>query len=97
MTVAAALLRLSLNSDRMAPVDPIPLTSAPAAVECLVVDVAGDGAFLSRLRELGIEVGAPLRVLRPGPTLLLGVGAGRLALRAAEAASVRVHVAGPAR
>lgn len=81
----------------MPSVDPIPLTWAPASAECTVVDVAGDGAFLARLRELGIEAGAPLRVLRPGRTLLLGVGSARLALRAAEAASVRVHVAGPAR
>ena len=53
----------------------------------------GDGPFVSRLRELGLEVGSAVRVLRGGPTLVVGIGAGRLALRAAEATAVRVCVA----
>jgi Fe2+ transport system protein FeoA len=77
-------------------VDLLPLSHAPAATDCVVVDVAGDGPLVARLRELGIEVGAPLRVVRPGRTLLLHLGDGRVALRAADAAGVRVHVAGPA-
>lgn len=75
---------------------PISLSSASTTCECTVVDVAGDGSFLARLRELGIDVGAPLRVLRPGRTLLIGVAGSRLALRATDAARVRVLVAAPA-
>jgi len=71
---------------------PLPLTQAPLHADCFVVEVDGDGAFLARLRELGIEAGAQLRVLKPGRSLLLGVGESRLALRAAEAAAVRVCV-----
>jgi Fe2+ transport system protein FeoA len=70
----------------------VPLTHAPLRSECYVTDVAGDGAFLERLRELGIEVGAQVRVLRPGRSLLLGVGECRLALRATEASAVSVCV-----
>ena len=68
----------------------VPLPQAPANADCFVVGVEGDGPLLERLREMGIEVGGQLRVLRSGRSMLLHVGDTRLALRAPEAAAVQV-------
>lgn len=69
------------------------LTALPANTECFVVDVTGDCPFLSRLRELGIEAGAAITVIRPAPSLVLRVGETRIALRSDDAAGVHVCTA----
>jgi len=69
---------------------PLSLTSVTANTECFVVDVDGDCPFLSRLRELGVEAGAALTVVRPAPSLVLRIGETRIALRSDEAACVHV-------
>jgi Fe2+ transport system protein FeoA len=69
------------------------LTSLRANTDCFVVDVKGEGPFLSRLRELGVEAGAALTVVRPAPSLLLRIGETRIALRSEEASGVDVCIA----
>ena len=83
-----------LNIDTVLLVNPVPLPQAPQDADCFVVGVEGDGVLLSRLREMGIEIGGHLRVLRSGRSMLLNVGDTRLALRAPEAAAVQVCPAG---
>jgi Fe2+ transport system protein FeoA len=70
------------------------LTDVPSGTECFVVDVDGDCSFLNRLRELGVEAGSPLTVVRAAPSLVVRIGETRIALRSDEAACVSVSAAG---
>jgi Fe2+ transport system protein FeoA len=69
------------------------LTAVPAGTECFVVGVDGDCPFLSRLRELGVEEGSALVVVRAAPALVVRLGETRIALRSDEAACVSVCTA----
>ena len=44
-------------------------------------DVSGESAWVGRMAELGIRVGAIVQMLRDGSPCLLQVGGGRLSLR----------------
>lgn len=89
----------------MSPVDAhieLPL-SACRSGECgEIVQIDGDGATLRRLREMGIEPGAMVRIARAGSPVILHVHGARLCLRGelADAVFLRVggaaHSAGPA-
>ena len=68
-----------------------PLPDAPLDRPCVVAGVTGDDAFVARLRELGLEAGTPIRLMRRGPSLVVRVGeSSHLALRAHETRGVLV-------
>ena len=77
--------------------------SACRSGECgEIVQVDGDGATLRRLRELGIEPGAEVRIARAGSPVIVHIHGARLCLRGdlADAVLLRVggaaHTGGPA-
>ena len=82
------MLLLSLSFYKLLRMGIIALTAVPAGTECLVVEVDGDCSFLNRLRELGVEAGSPLTVVRAAPALVVRLGESRIALRSDEAACV---------
>lgn len=56
-----------------------------------VADVTGEPHWVSRLAELGLRIGARLRVLQAGSPCLLLVGEARLSLRGDDAMQVLVR------
>jgi ferrous iron transport protein A len=68
---------------------PLELVNSGQSVE--VVDVAGDPGWVGRVQELGIRIGAYLRVLRPGSPCLLQVGDNRFCLRCTGGSCVLVR------
>ena len=68
---------------------PLEMVGAGQAVE--VVDLDGDPGWVGRIQELGIRIGACLRVLRPGSPCLLQVGDNRFCLRCASGSCVLVR------
>jgi len=62
-----------------------------------VVDVSGETACVRRMAELGLRVGAVVRMLQPGSTCLLEMGASRLSMRTEGCVQVYVEpIAAPA-
>jgi Fe2+ transport system protein FeoA len=59
--------------------------------EAIVCEIAGSSRFVTRLRELGILPGEPIRVLRGGNSLIVQVGEGRFGLRRRDAAAILVR------
>lgn len=69
-------------------------------LECLrreewaeVTDVVGEPHWVARLAEVGVLVGARIRMLQPGSPCLFQVGEMRLSLRLEEGAQIFVHPA----
>jgi ferrous iron transport protein A len=67
-------------------------------LECLrpgewaeVCDVEGEPAWVARMAELGVRIGARVQMLRAGSPCLLQVGGGRLSLRGDSAMQVLVR------
>jgi Fe2+ transport system protein FeoA len=65
------------------------MVSSGQAVE--VVDLEGDPGWIGRVQELGIRIGASLRVLRPGSPCMLQVGDNRFCLRCSSGSCVLVR------
>jgi ferrous iron transport protein A len=56
-----------------------------------VAEVQGEPAWVGRMAELGVRVGARLRVLQAGSPCLLQVGGSRLSLRSDAALHILVR------
>jgi ferrous iron transport protein A len=59
-----------------------------------VADVSGEPAWVGRMAELGLRVGARVQVLRGGSPCLVLVGDGRLSLRGDHGFQVLVRAVG---
>jgi ferrous iron transport protein A len=59
----------------------LPLEVLRAGEWAEVADVSGEGCWVCRLAELGLRVGARLRMLRAGSPCLIQLGNSRLSLR----------------
>lgn len=74
------------------------LATGESATVVGVDDAAPRDAIAGRLRDLGFVAGEPIRLVTRGPfggePLLVAIGGTRFALRAGEAARVRVETAG---
>ncbi|MFK7735287.1 MAG: ferrous iron transport protein A [Pirellulaceae bacterium] len=57
-----------------------------------IADLSGEGAEIQRLAELGLCVGADVRMLRPGKPCLLALGGKRLSVRLSEGVDVFVSM-----
>jgi Fe2+ transport system protein FeoA len=71
---------------------PIDLLDSGEGAE--IVELEGDGAWVSRLVELGLRPGSRLRMLQPGYPCLIQVGEMRLSLRLAAVVQVLVRPEG---
>ena len=59
----------------------VPLDAMETDEVGFVADLDGPAAAVNRLQELGLRVGARVRMLRPGPPHLVQLGETRLCLR----------------
>ena len=94
----------------LAPVDPVPAGSDAAAALAAgalipldllrtgeggtVAEILGDAPAVHRLEELGLRIGAAVRVLREGPPALLALGSQRFCFRPDGGTTVLVATAG---
>lgn len=60
----------------------IPLDCLRAGETGAILSLDGPERPLNRLREIGLRVGCPVRMIRPGPPHLLEIGDVRLCVRA---------------
>lgn len=68
----------------------LPLDLLQANEEASVVELIGDEAQIHRLAEMGLRVGANIRMVRPGAPCLLALDGKRLSLRLAHDLEVLV-------
>ncbi len=61
--------------------DVLPLELLKANEEASIVELIGDEAQVHRLAEMGLRVGANIRMVRPGAPCLLAIDGKRLSLR----------------
>jgi ferrous iron transport protein A len=70
----------------------VPLHLLAAGETGCVLDVAGGHPFVFRLQELGLRVGANVRMVQPGQPCIVALNEQRLSLRAEDEAMVLVEV-----
>ena len=70
----------------------IPLDLLRTGERGTVAEIVGDAPAVHRLAELGLSVGAAVRVLREGPPSLLALGAQRFCFRPDAGTTVLVAV-----
>ena len=70
----------------------VPLELLAAGEEGLIHDLDGSPEFVHRLAEMGLRVGAAVRMVQPGSPCILAVGNHRFSLRIDDAAAVLVEV-----
>ena len=97
----ALLLTLSLNSKKSLamiaaghPEVVVPLDLLKANEEASVVDLIGNQTQVHRLAEMGLCVGATVRMIRPGSPCLLALDGKRLSVRLNADADVLVSTVG---
>ncbi|MCI0641784.1 MAG: ferrous iron transport protein A [Gemmataceae bacterium] len=56
-----------------------------------VSDIGGDSRWVSRLAELGLRIGARVRILQPGSPCLVQVGEARFCLRGDDLGQILVR------
>lgn len=61
--------------------DILPLELLKANEEASIVELIGDDAQIHRLAEMGLRIGANIRMVRPGAPCLLAIDGKRLSLR----------------
>jgi Fe2+ transport system protein FeoA len=61
--------------------DVLPLQLLQANEEASIVELIGNAAQIHRLAEMGLRVGATIRMVRPGAPCLLALDGKRLSLR----------------
>ena len=71
----------------------IPLDLLRAGETGTVAEILGDDPAVHRLEELGLRIGAAVRVLRDGPPSLLALGSQRFCFRPDASATVLVALA----
>jgi Fe2+ transport system protein FeoA len=69
----------------------VPLETLNRGEWAEIVDVGGAPTWVGRLAEIGLRVGAKLRMLQPGCPCLFQVGHSRLSLRLEEASHILVQ------
>jgi Fe2+ transport system protein FeoA len=69
-----------------------PLTACQSGEEGEVTEIEGDCHMARRLRELGVETGARLRVIQQGSPVIIQAGESRLCLRAELAEAIKLRV-----
>lgn len=70
----------------------VPLEMLSAGEQGRIHDVDGSTAFVHRLEEMGLRVGAVVCMVQPGSPCILAVGNHRFSLRMEETATVLVEV-----
>jgi ferrous iron transport protein A len=68
----------------------LPIDCLHANEEASVVELVGDSCEIHRLAEVGLRVGASVRMVRPGSPCLLALGGNRLSVRLAGNVEVLV-------
>ncbi len=71
----------------------LPLELLQANEEASIVDLIGDVSQIHRLAEMGLRVGANIRMVRPGCPCLLALDGKRLSLRLSHGLDVLVAAA----
>jgi ferrous iron transport protein A len=71
----------------------LPLELLAAGEHGYIRELDGSPAFVHRLQEMGIRLGAAVTVLRPGSPCLLAVGNHRFSLRTEDVVGILVEVA----
>ena len=71
----------------------IPLDMLRTGERGTVAEIVGDAPAVHRLEELGLSIGAAVRVLREGPPSLLALGAQRFCFRPDAGTTVLVALA----
>jgi len=70
----------------------IPLSSLRAGESAWIRDVDGSEVFLKRLCEMGLSLGAEVRMIQPGAPCILAVRDQRLSLRGEDELGIYVEV-----
>ena len=68
----------------------LPLELLQANEEASVVDLIGDDVQIHRLAEMGLRIGATVRMVRPGSPCLLALDGKRLSIRLSSGIDVLV-------
>lgn len=71
----------------------LPLDLLQAGEEASIVELIGDESQVHRLAEMGLRVGANIRMVRPGSPCLLALDGKRLSIRLAQDLEVLVATA----
>lgn len=74
----------------------LPLEFLQANEEASVVELCGDECQIHRLAEMGLRIGASIRMVKPGSPCLLALGGKRLSIRLGGCIAVLVSAAIPA-
>jgi len=80
-----------MNSDEEAYLE-LALTECHSGEEGEITAITGDSSMARRLRELGLEAGAWIRVAQEGSPVIIHAGETRLCLRSDLAASIRMRI-----
>lgn len=74
----------------------LPIDLLKSDEEAHIVELCGDAPLVHRLAEMGLRVGATIRMIRPGAPCMLALDGKRLSLRLSEKLEVLVAVRQPA-
>ncbi len=74
----------------------LPIDLLKSNEEASIIELHGDEPQVHRLAEMGLRVGAKVRMIRPGAPCLLALDGKRLSLRLNDALEVLVAVLHPA-
>ncbi len=70
----------------------LPLDLLKSNEEASIVELSGEASLVQRLAEMGLRVGALIRMVKPGAPCLLALDGKRLSLRLNEGLEVLVSV-----
>lgn len=73
----------------------LPLDLLKSNEEASIVELTGDAPLVHRLAEMGLRVGALIRMVKPGAPCLLALDGKRLSLRLNDSLQVLVSVGHP--
>jgi Fe2+ transport system protein FeoA len=71
--------------------NPIPMQMLKAGETAVVDGLVGDAGSTNRLRELGLQVGVEVQMVRSGECCIIRLGSRKLGFRADETANVLVR------
>ncbi len=69
----------------------IPLDCLKAGESAQVVDIEGDTTLLTRLQEIGLNVGSRVRMVLPGSPCIISLAGNQFSLRTDDLATVLVE------
>lgn len=72
----------------------VPLSLLKTGQAGSVGEVQGDVNFVQRLREMGVHLGATVKMIRPGSPCIIGLDGLRLGFRGDDLARILVRVGG---